>query len=127
MLPPISLLVPDGTSTIYITAISLCQRSSNAYIFWTIDEAQFSANFPGPNPQFVLGDDLFVLLVITIESNLPTQLRLLFNFNDTMTRQHSVTSPVISTVGPDGNATKVQISGYPYGDDSKTMPTTVTI
>lgn len=126
MLPPITIPVPSGTKAMYLTALSLFDKTSSVSISWTVGSATFGADFVGPNPQHVLGDKVFGLPVIAVDS-LPSEISVSFNFNDDMTHQHSVSGPTTNKVGPEGDATQVQISGYASSDHHHRHPTTVTI
>jgi hypothetical protein len=126
MLPPITIPVPSGTNAIYLTALSLFDKTSTVSVSWTDGDATFGADFVGPNPQYVLGDKVFGLPIVAI-SSVPPELSISFDFNDDMTHQHSVSDPVTTKVGPDGDATKVQISGYASSDHKHRTPTTITI
>jgi hypothetical protein len=128
MLPPIKVLVPLGTKAIYLTAISLWKETSTVTVSWggvPEGSATFGATFVGPNASYVLGDKVFGLPVI--DATGATELTVSFNFNDDLTHQHSVSGPHTTTVGPEGDATKVQISGYSAYDKVKKEPTTLTI
>lgn len=127
MLPPIKLDVPAGTKAIYMTALSLFNDTSVASVSWTMDTATFGADFVGPSASYVLGDKVFGQSIITIDGDLPKALSVSMDFNDTLTHQHSMSSPVTKKVGPGGIATQVQISGYAYGDRKHEKPTTITI
>jgi hypothetical protein len=126
MLPPITIPVPSGTSAIYLTALSLFDKTSSVSVSWTDGGASFGADFVGPSPTYVLGDKVFGLPIVTVDS-VPTEISVSFNFDDDLTHQHSVSDPVTKTVGPDGNYTQVQISGFASSDHHHRTPTTVTI
>jgi hypothetical protein len=128
MLPPIKIPVPSGTKAIYLTAISLWKETSTVTVSWggvPEGSATFGATFVGPNASYVLGDNVFGLPVI--DATGATELTVSFNFNDDVPNQHSVSGPHTTTVGPEGDATKVQISGYSAHDKAKKEPTTLTI
>jgi hypothetical protein len=128
MLPPIKVPVPSGTAAIYLTAISLWKETSTVTVSWggvPEGSATFGATFVGPNASYVLGDNVFGLPVI--DATGATELTVSFNFNDDLTHQHSTSGPHTTTVGPEGDATKVQISGYSAYDKAKKEPTTLTI
>jgi hypothetical protein len=126
MLPPITIPVPAGTTAIYITALSLFDKTSSVSVSWTEGGAVFGADFVGPNPQYVLGDKVFGLPVVAVTS-VPAEVSISFNFNDDLTHQHSVSEPRTTKVGPEGDATQVQISGYASSDRHHRTPTTVTV
>lgn len=126
MLPPITIPVPAGTNAIYLTALSLFDKTSSVSVSWTDGDATFGADFVGPDAQYVLGDKVFGLPIIAFTS-IPSEVSVSFDFNDDLTHQHSVSGPVTTRVGPEGDATKVQISGYASSDHHHRSPTTVTI
>ena len=74
----------------------------------------------------MLGDKVFDLPIVVVDP-IPTEISVSFDFNDDMTHQHSVSGPVTKKVGPEGDATQVQISGYASSDHHHRTPTTVTI
>jgi hypothetical protein len=61
MLPPLTIQVPSGTNAIYLTALSLFNKTSSVSISWTDGSATFGADFVGPSPTYVLGDKVFDL------------------------------------------------------------------
>jgi hypothetical protein len=58
---------------------------------------------------------------------LSSEVSVSFNFEDTMTQQHSVSAPITRKVGPQGSSTSVQISGYAASDRNRQKPTTITM
>lgn len=110
----------------YLTALSLFDKASSVSISWTDGSATFGADFVGPNPQYVLGEKVFGLPIVAVDS-VPAEISVSFNFNDDLTHQHSVSGPITKRVGPEGDATQVQISGYASSDHHHHTPTTVTI
>jgi hypothetical protein len=127
MSAPIKVSVPSGTQAIYLTAISVWKETSTINVSWGgVPEGSeiFEATFVGPTASYVLGDK-FGLPVIDVTG--ATELTVSFNFNDNLTHQHSTSGPHTTTVGPEGDATKVQISGYSAYDKEKKEPTTLTI
>jgi hypothetical protein len=128
MLPPIKVPIPDDTIAIYLTAISLWPEQSTGSIYWKDNEgsAEFGADFVGPNETYVLGDKVFGSPVINA-TGAAGELTVSFNFNDTITHQHSTSGPHVTTVGPEGSGEKVQIEGYSAYDKEKKRPTILTI
>lgn len=127
MIAPTTIPVPEGTTAIYITAISLCTTPSEVSVGWADSSAQFGTTFVGPSSTHVLADKVFGSPV-TVVAPIPKKITVSFNFQDTMTTQHSVTAPVTTKAGPAGTQTIVTMSGYAAGDrDSKLAPTTVTL
>jgi hypothetical protein len=127
MLPPLNIPVPSGTNAIYLTALSLFNQTSTVSVSWTDGSATSSADFVGPSETYVLGDKVFNSPIIAVNSPLPSEVSVSFNFEDTMTHQHSVSEPITKRVGPEGIATSVQISGYAASDHHHHKPTTITI
>jgi hypothetical protein len=74
----------------------------------------------------VLGDNVFDSPIITA-TPLSSEVSVSFNFEDTMTQQHSVSAPITKKVGPQGSSTSVQISGYAASDKNRQKPTTITM
>jgi len=101
MLPPLTIQVPSGTNAIYLTALSLFNKTSSVSISWTDGSATFGADFVGPSPTYVLGDKVFDLPIVVVDP-IPTEISVSFDFNDDMTHQHSVSGPVTKKVGPEG-------------------------
>ncbi|KAF8849784.1 hypothetical protein BDZ45DRAFT_680266 [Acephala macrosclerotiorum] len=127
MLPPVKLEVPARTKAIYMTALSLFNDHSEVSVSWTMGTATFGADFVGPSPSHVLGDKVFGQSIITVDGDLPQELLVSMNFNDTLTHQHSISGPFTKKVGPEGIATQVQISGFAASDHKHEKPTTITI
>ena len=126
MLAPINFPVPEGTNAIYLTALSLSRQTSTASVSWTDDSATFGADFEGPSDTYVLGDRVFGSPIIAVTS-VPSEISVSFDFEDTITQQHSVSEPITKRVGPSGNATSVQVSAYAASDHDHHQPTTITI
>ncbi|PMD19488.1 hypothetical protein NA56DRAFT_647198 [Hyaloscypha hepaticicola] len=126
MLPPIKIPVPSGTNAIYLTALSLYDKPSTVSVSWTDGSATFGADFVGPSETYVLGDKIFGQPIIAAVP-VPSEVSVSFNFEDTMTSQHSVSEPITKKVGPEGIATSVQISGYAAADHHHHKPTTITM
>ncbi|KAH7348555.1 hypothetical protein BKA65DRAFT_262256 [Rhexocercosporidium sp. MPI-PUGE-AT-0058] len=124
MSTPIKIQVPQGTTSMYLTALSLYEERSQIVINWTDGSATFGATFMGPNPQFVLADKVFGLPIISLNDSIPSEISVCFKFHDTT---HTVSSPATTNVGPQGNGTQIQITGYTSVDKRKEKPTTVTI
>jgi hypothetical protein len=74
----------------------------------------------------VLGDNVFGSPIITA-TPLSSEVSVSFNFEDTMTQQHSVSAPITKEVGRQGSSTSVQISGYAASDKNRQQPTTITM
>jgi len=133
MLPPTLVPVPAGTKSFYITAISLYPTTSTISISWTSGSATFGATFIGPDPHYILGDNVFGAPVIvqdgfdTDANPAPAQLSISFDFQGTMVAQHSVSEPVTANCGPAGSVEKVMVSGYAASDEEKSAPMTVTV
>jgi hypothetical protein len=126
MLPPITIPVPSGTNAMYLTALSLFDKTSSVSVSWTDGSATFGADFVGPSHTYVLGDKVFGLPIVDVDA-VPTEISVSFNFDDNLTHQHSVSDPVTKRVGPEGDSTEVQISGFASSDHHHRTPTTVTI
>ena len=126
MLPPITIPIPSGTHTFYLTALSLSSLPSSASVSWTDGSATFGADFVGPSETYVLGDNVFGSPIISA-TPLSSEVSVSFNFEDTMTQQHSVSAPITKKVGPQGSSTSVQISGYAASDRNRQKPTTITM
>jgi hypothetical protein len=133
MLPPTHVLVPVGTKSFYITAISLYPTIFTVFISWNSGSATFGTTFIGPDPNYILGDNIFGAPVIvqdgfdTDKNPAPIQLSISFDFQDTMATQHSVSEPVTASCGPAGSAEKVMISAYAASNEKKSAPMTVTV
>jgi hypothetical protein len=125
-LPPITLEVPTGTKAVYITALSLSTHASTVSVSWDVGLATFGAEFVGPSTTHVLAEKVFGLPIVVID-DLPEKLLVSMNFNDTVAHQHSISGPVTTKVGPEGDAQQVQISGYAYNDHKHEKPMTITI
>jgi len=126
MLPPIKIPVPSGTNAIYLTALSLFDQPSTVSVSWTDGSATYGADFEGPSDTYVLGDRVFGQPIIAV-APVPSEVSVSFNFEDTMASQHSVSEPITKKVGPAGNATSIQISGYAAADHHHHKPTTITM
>jgi hypothetical protein len=110
-LPPINLPVPAETKAIYITAISLYQEYSEVSVSWADGSEEEGAQFVGPSKSYVLGDKVFQLPVIVIDGNeLPKELVISVRFKDSLEHQISIVGPISKKVGPEGDATEVQVS-----------------
>lgn len=129
MLPPIKLTVPTKTKAIYMTVLSLYDDDVTVGVSYNLgDDAIFGYDFNGPLSGRVLPEKSLKLPIATITgSTIPSELSVSMNFNDTIGKQHSESDPIKKKVGPSGNSTQVQISGYAYGDKKKEKPTTITI
>jgi hypothetical protein len=111
VLPPINLPVPAGTKAIYITAISLYHEHSEVSVSWSDGSANDRVQFDGPNKTHVLGDKVFHLPIIVIEGNqIPKELVVSVNFKDSIEHQSSIVGPIYTKVGPEGDATQVQVN-----------------
>jgi hypothetical protein len=118
--------VPSGTNAIYLTALSLSDQPSTVSVSWTDGSATYGADFEGPSETYVLGDRVFGQPIIAV-APVPSEVSVSFNFEDTITSQHSVSEPITKKVGPAGNATSNQISGYAADDHHHHKPTTITM
>jgi len=111
VLPPINLPVPAETKVIYITAISLYHEYSEVSVSWTDGSAEDRAQFRGPSKSYVLGDNVFQSPIIVIDGNdLPKELVISVLFKDSIEHQSSIVGPIQKKVGPEGDATEVQVS-----------------
>ncbi|PMD40403.1 hypothetical protein L207DRAFT_582609 [Hyaloscypha variabilis F] len=126
MLPPVTIPVPPRTEAILLTALSLSNQTSTVSVSWTDGNATFGADFVGPSETYVLGDRVFGSPIISVTS-VPSEISVSFNFEDTVTQQHSISEPIAKRVGPSGSATSVQISAYAASDHQHQKPTTITI
>jgi hypothetical protein len=126
MLPPMEIPVPSGTNAIYLTALSLSDQPSTVSVSWTDGSATYGADFEGPSETYVLGDRVFGQPIIAV-APVPSEVSVSFNFENTITSQHSVSEPITKKVGPAGNATSNQISGYAADDHHHHKPTTITM
>ena len=129
MLPPQHLPTPPGTVAIYGFVVSLIPKKSEVDVSWTDGSATFGQAFVGPNDSHVLGDQVFGLPLLTIASGsqVPSEILVSFNFFGGMTGQPTVLAPVTTRVGPEGDATQVQITGYSAEDQQRQFPTTLTV
>ncbi|EKD17543.1 uncharacterized protein L3040_006661 [Drepanopeziza brunnea f. sp. 'multigermtubi'] len=124
MPPLIKISIPEGTKSIDLTALSLYEHRSQIIVEWTDGSANFGATFVGPTASFVLADKAFGQPIISLTDNVPKVLSVSFKFYD-MTP--SILEPKISNVGPQGNGTQVQITGYASSDKKHEKPTTLTV
>jgi hypothetical protein len=128
MLPPQHLAVPAGTVAVYAFAVSILKDKSEVDVSWTDGSATFGQKFFGPSESLVLGDQIFNLPLLAIEnSSLPSEILVSFNFFGGMTGQPTVLQPVTESVGPEGDATQIQITGYSATDTQRQYPTTLTV
>jgi len=124
MATPLKIQVPQGTTSMYLTALSLYEERSQIAVNWTDGSATFGATFVGPNPQYVLADKVFGQPIISLNDSIPKEISVSFKFHDTT---HTVSSPTTTNVGPQGNGTQVQITGFAASDKNREKPTTITI
>lgn len=133
MLPPITIPVPKGTVSIYISALSLAdlkKPSSGITITWSNDGGNSSASsfFTVPSLNYVLSDNVTGLPIMSVSPDGVDKLSISFNINTDLQHQHSVSDPVTNDIGFGcKSASMIQISAYESGDTKKTKPTTVTI
>jgi len=128
MLPPQHLAVPAGTVAVYAFAVSLLKDKSEVDVSWTDGSATFGQKFMGPSDSLVLGDQLFNLPLLAIANgSLPSEILVSFNFFGGMTGQPTVLQPVTTKVGPEGDATQIQVTGYSAQDPQHQYPTTLTV
>ncbi|CZS93281.1 uncharacterized protein RAG0_03642 [Rhynchosporium agropyri] len=124
MSTPIKIQVPEGTTSMYLTALSLHQGRSQIAVNWSDGSATFGATFIGPNPHYVLADNVFGLPIISLNDSVPKELSVCFKFHN---KTCTVSSPETKNVGPQGNGTQIQLSAYTSEDKKQEKPTTVTI
>ncbi|KAI6716068.1 hypothetical protein JHW43_001326 [Diplocarpon mali] len=91
--------VPEGTSSIYLTALSLYD---NRLQYRGLMAALFGASFTGPTDSFVLNDKVFGLPIVSLTDNFSNEISVSFKHTaNTTSEQSSVTKHV----GPQGNGT----------------------
>ncbi|CAL3970758.1 unnamed protein product [Diplocarpon coronariae] len=95
--------VPEGTSSIYLTALSLYD---NRLQYRGLMAALFGASFTGPTDSFVLNDKVFGLPIVSLTDNFSNEISVSFKHTaNTTSEQSSVTKHV----GPQGNGTANRI------------------
>ncbi|PBP17179.1 hypothetical protein BUE80_DR012124 [Diplocarpon rosae] len=124
MPPSIKIPVPEGTSSMYLTALSLYDKRSQIAVSWTDGSASFGATFIGPTDSFVLADKVFGLPVVSLNDSIPNEISVSFKLSETTT---SGSNSVATNVGPQGNGTQIQITEYASSDAEHMKPTTITI
>ncbi|KAL2064330.1 hypothetical protein VTL71DRAFT_4824 [Oculimacula yallundae] len=124
MATPVNIQVPEGTTSMYLTALSLYEDRSQIAINWTDGSATFGATFVGPNSTFVLADKVFGQPIISLNESVPKEISVCFKFHDTTC---TVSEPATTNVGPQGNGTQIQLTAYTSADKKQEKPTTVTI
>lgn len=121
---PIKIQVPPTAKSMHLTALSLYENRCHVDVSWTDGSATFGTKFIGPNASYVLTDKVFGQSIVSLHDSVPAEITVDFKFSDTTA---AVSPPVTATVGPQGNSTQIQITGYATSDERQEKPTTVTI